>query len=212
LIKKNIPERNVQVKRMREIYSKSWSVIVWLGEAADGSDEAVDLIARIDGLLDKDKPRRAGLNGLKYESSFAFNNDFGDAAWKPLYVLFNRPYWERVWIIQELAVHHNSTMFVCGESMLSRRQIQNAVDFCLKNVVWLRPVLLEELGIPTLDARSDIWPVFYRLDTLLMLRPESDEVWHADRVLSLSRGGSSTDDRDRIYGIGPLPPRDLVKN
>lgn len=36
----DIPERNAQVQRMKDIYKHATSVVVWLGEAADGSDRA----------------------------------------------------------------------------------------------------------------------------------------------------------------------------
>jgi hypothetical protein len=40
----DIPERNSQLQRMQQIYKYATSVVVWLGEAADGSDQAFSTI------------------------------------------------------------------------------------------------------------------------------------------------------------------------
>src|SRR6202034_1027796 len=40
----DIEERNIQVKRMRDIYSQASGAILWLGKAADDSDKAMDMI------------------------------------------------------------------------------------------------------------------------------------------------------------------------
>lgn len=40
----DILERNHQVCLMHEVYSTAYSVLVWLGEASDGSDTAMDLL------------------------------------------------------------------------------------------------------------------------------------------------------------------------
>ena len=47
---KDIPERNSQVALMADIYRRSQRTLVWLGEAADGSGHAMDLLLRIDKL------------------------------------------------------------------------------------------------------------------------------------------------------------------
>ena len=57
---KDIIERAGQVKRMREIYAKAWTPIIWLGEQAEGSDMALDLIIT----LSSDYASRDGINRL----------------------------------------------------------------------------------------------------------------------------------------------------
>jgi hypothetical protein len=43
----NVAEKNHQVKLMESIYTRSFAVIVWLGEAAEESENAIDLMAEI---------------------------------------------------------------------------------------------------------------------------------------------------------------------
>lgn len=41
----NLDEKNHQVKLMKDIYTKAFAVIIWLGDAADDSDNVVDFIS-----------------------------------------------------------------------------------------------------------------------------------------------------------------------
>jgi len=75
----NVAERNHQVGLMNEIFSRCSTVIVWLGPSTSNSIVAVN---HIWGL---------GAGGFEHQ------NDH-DA----LLDLLNRPYWKRMWIIQEI--------------------------------------------------------------------------------------------------------------
>ncbi|KAI0169086.1 heterokaryon incompatibility protein-domain-containing protein [Hypoxylon sp. FL1284] len=44
----NVEEKSWQVNEMSQIYSSAEQVYMWLGRAADGSDEVMDLISRVD--------------------------------------------------------------------------------------------------------------------------------------------------------------------
>jgi hypothetical protein len=46
----NIPERNAQVLRMKEIYEKARKVVVWLGPAGEDSNIAIDIIQELSTL------------------------------------------------------------------------------------------------------------------------------------------------------------------
>jgi len=99
---KSLTERNHQVTLMKSIYVKAFAVIVWLGEAADESDRAIDFIASgarfIFGL-------QGGGNKQLYfdqwEREFAEVDDakemFSDLPWKPFCMFFMRNYWSRLW-------------------------------------------------------------------------------------------------------------------
>jgi hypothetical protein len=40
----SIPERNSEIKRMRDLYRAALNVVIWLGDAADGSDDAINFV------------------------------------------------------------------------------------------------------------------------------------------------------------------------
>jgi hypothetical protein len=81
----DISERNRQVKRMQEIYSKANDVIVWLGNEADGSDKAMKFVNVLSGLWD--------IGRMDYFQSVLYNelNDGSQGIWKALTMLMKRP-------------------------------------------------------------------------------------------------------------------------
>jgi hypothetical protein len=92
----NIQEKNHQVAMMGEIFASAISVIAWLGPAKEGSDLAMDWMA------DKIRLRLNLLRCGKSSSELA-----------AVVALCHRPYWRRVWIIQELFLAR-SYVVCCG--------------------------------------------------------------------------------------------------
>jgi hypothetical protein len=41
--------RGQQVEKMRDIYDTAWTVVTWLGAAADESDKAIELLEHLAG-------------------------------------------------------------------------------------------------------------------------------------------------------------------
>jgi Heterokaryon incompatibility protein (HET) len=80
---KSIRERNHQVKMMKEIYSQAVVVISWLGIEGEGSKDALQYVAR----------ERLRLTTFDPDITF-----------EAIEQLCKRPYWTRLWIIQEIIV------------------------------------------------------------------------------------------------------------
>ncbi|OQN95217.1 hypothetical protein B0A48_18715 [Cryoendolithus antarcticus] len=107
-------EKAHQIRRMHDIYSRAQSTVVWLGPEADGSDMAMKV------------PLRTGSEarelGLLDHTALALNNGFqnrdpefqglrsmiDEIGWlypfKAVRELFERPYWSRLWVLQEYAL------------------------------------------------------------------------------------------------------------
>jgi hypothetical protein len=91
-------ERNQQVALMTRIYKKCSGVQVWLGEEADNSAMAMSL----DNKLDTRTPSRGpGEPRLVYPE---VSTEEKIMHWEALITLFQRPWWERVWIRQEVVI------------------------------------------------------------------------------------------------------------
>ncbi|TPX18042.1 uncharacterized protein E0L32_011861 [Thyridium curvatum] len=122
-------EKGHQVGQMRDIYGEASNTIVWLGTASDGSETTIEELNRTGRML-KESGIRGKLIALARLSSnqnteYAelekeINNDLADlisAAMldipkvidmaNGLRALSLRPYWNRVWIIQEYVVSRN---------------------------------------------------------------------------------------------------------
>ncbi|CAH0040078.1 unnamed protein product [Clonostachys rhizophaga] len=73
-------EKGHQVQSMAKIYARASGVIVWLGKVADQSNEALEAI-------------RAAAEGQSVDS----------ATDKAILTLLNRPWFKRIWVLQEVA-------------------------------------------------------------------------------------------------------------
>jgi hypothetical protein len=113
----NIVERNRQLSRMLEIYQGADCVISWLGEADDASDTALDYLEELSTnvLL-----RKKDNGDWDVENPELFPQRLA-----ALYRLFLRPYFRRVWAIQELAVA-SLPYIICGQKRVTGDALDTA--------------------------------------------------------------------------------------
>jgi len=198
----DVDERSTQVKRMHEIYGRAWSVVIWLGEETHSSDTAVDLIAKVA----KDKEE------YEYEyrrDGSTMESKFGAADWVSLLSLFDWPYWRRVWVVQELALNHNLTTFICGQRIFFRDELERTLQFCFATIASIR-IALSQSTEEVFPSRFDPWPVFTHRHNLITNRTATaDDVDTNFDALNLSQQGEAMDDRDKIYGIHRLLDQEL---
>jgi len=102
----DIHERNHQITLMRDIYEGAQLTIVWLGEAADDSGLAIQLINAWANWY-------KGFDGFLQKFPFAFDEKMWAAANK----FIQRPWWMRVWVYQEFLLS-KEVMFACGSELL----------------------------------------------------------------------------------------------
>ena len=88
-------ERSHQVQLMAQIYSRARCVNIYVGEAADGSTELLRFIA---------DRAQVGTDVAAFDTAAAVN-------------LLCRPYFWRVWILQEIALARDAIL-ICGETTL----------------------------------------------------------------------------------------------
>jgi hypothetical protein len=96
----NVHERNHQVNLMNEIYMNAINMWIWLGIEGEDSDRAMEFI------------QEKGSRGLRSKGVGywpLWTKDEG----KALCELLERPYWRRMWIIQEVA-HAQKIIVGCG--------------------------------------------------------------------------------------------------
>ncbi|KAL7895460.1 heterokaryon incompatibility domain-containing protein [Trichoderma sp. TUCIM 5745] len=97
----NILERNAQVQRMGDIYRQAQVVLVWLGPATPESDVIFNMCQTHAVSTEED-----ALAAISWEE------EIGDA----LDTIYQRSYWTRLWIIQELLLAR-SIVFFCGPKL-----------------------------------------------------------------------------------------------
>ena len=94
----DIKERSLQVMRMGDIFSRAANVSIWLGEAANRSDEAMDFVDQVSHL--------GKLDRLTKDRSLV-------GKWQALAVLMRRSWFSRRWVLQEVAYATKATVH-CG--------------------------------------------------------------------------------------------------
>ncbi|PWY96151.1 HET-domain-containing protein [Aspergillus sclerotioniger CBS 115572] len=90
----DLSEKVEQVQLMAEIYSKASRVIVWLGDAQDNGDQALEEI-------------RLAAAGALTEPALS------KSAEQAILALLQRPWFERIWVLQEVAAARN-ILVRCG--------------------------------------------------------------------------------------------------
>ncbi|KAL2071907.1 hypothetical protein VTL71DRAFT_13142 [Oculimacula yallundae] len=161
-----INERNHQVGLMATIYQKAANVLVWLGSKADGSDEAIEAINS-----------RASLTGRPESSQYG----------APVQTLFQRPYWNRLWILQEVLMGHN-ILVLCGSQICNWKA-------------------LEYLFLPTESDGEDYPAAIIEISTFAssLIEEKASFQGGAERRLSYMLETFAQlhceDVRDRVYGL-----------
>jgi hypothetical protein len=118
----DMAERGQQVKLMRQLYERATRVIADIGENADDSDIGVELAHKILAVKDS-----LALHDFRTESSYAAVGlpPAQDNAWTAFGRLLQRPYFTRIWIIQELVVAPSIQM-ICGNKLFGGTVLYDA--------------------------------------------------------------------------------------
>ncbi|RDL39281.1 uncharacterized protein BP5553_03621 [Venustampulla echinocandica] len=122
----NMLERKSQVQKMREIYGRSTSVLIWLGADDDESASAFTLASTIGEYWLKqgvriDNAESEFRNRSKEELARLLddcNCKFDSSPVEEFRLLLARDWFQRVWILQEAAAPVNSKTIQCGNSTI----------------------------------------------------------------------------------------------
>ncbi|KAF2239752.1 hypothetical protein EV356DRAFT_109915 [Viridothelium virens] len=125
----DLDERSHQVSMMGLIYSKAKGVIAWLGESNKESDLALDSAeywAPFMRHITDSMPDQV-INGIIVEEAEKeVPLAFDPSARQALGNFSTRPYWTRVWIVQELLLARQVDVR-CGERVLNIDQLRDAI-------------------------------------------------------------------------------------
>ncbi|KAK8068324.1 hypothetical protein PG996_007436 [Apiospora saccharicola] len=198
----DMKERESEVKRMRTIYKFAYDVVVWLGKEDEGSRSAIVMLKTMGASV-------AGDSQDSLERSIRQDPGmFGAGSWKALGLLLNRPYWNRVWIMQEPAMGTETTPILCGEDTMTWGELYHGVyEFGRR---------IDDLMFLHIEMESKKAGVDYRglnRQKIIHLRMEQlvqagATFSHHMSVLDLARKSYATDLRDKVYGIlGLVPPQ-----
>ena len=209
-INQNDPiERSHQVSFMRSIYKSAEETLIWLGEDDGTVEKALRLVVKIvkkmthlDQLTASDVPNEdisATAQEISDElrdlsrpgrlvSQYEHLPGYDDGAWKALASLFSRPWFTRVWVIQEVGVSPQATVRI-GEHCMDWAAIGLAAAWLSRNNVAAQTgeqgfrcadnaTLMFRFASPEASARLAVEPL---------------------AILWLMRDYDATDPRDKVF-------------
>ncbi|KAM0259745.1 hypothetical protein ACHAQJ_003181 [Trichoderma viride] len=177
----DVGERNHQVGMMRQIYANAADVYIWLGPESDDSAIAMDYITQ-------KASRELEAKGL------GFRPVWSEREGKALVELCERPYWRRMWILQEVINARHIAVW-CGK----------------KNFEWQ---LLEKLYQKLKILESTSWLAHHAFATGVFQSSAGVIIWqraywrHPDTptpslqtLIEVFHGWQCADLRDKVYAL-----------
>ncbi|KAL8835776.1 MAG: hypothetical protein Q9170_003170 [Blastenia crenularia] len=191
----DVHERDQEVKRMHRIYKEAYAVAVWLGPEADESNKAMRLVRILSQACEIGTDQNLG-DSLRQHPEF-----LGEGSWSALSQLLGRTYWNRLWILQEVALGGNQTAILCGLEAVTWQQLYNAVYlFGTHNIDIMFSLIDREtraVGIPNSGLNRN--RIIHLNDEQKVQDGEAEE--QVMCMLDLGRKSLSVDPRDKVYGL-----------
>lgn len=177
----NVRERNHQVSLMKQIYSMASSVYIWLGPESENSRLAMDFLVN------------EGTKPLKQQVD-DYRSIWGKKEGKAIRDLCERPYWRRMWIIQEI-IHAKRLTVWCGTQR---------IDWPIPDRLYLTLKMIDEENSAT---RHEFVPDVLRSPAFVMVwqraywrHPETPTP-KLQTLIEIFQGWECTDLRDKVYAL-----------
>ncbi|KAM0132205.1 hypothetical protein ACHAPC_002985 [Botrytis cinerea] len=176
----NVHEKIHQIRQMGDTYKKAEKVVVWLGRGTEETDLVMDAMKRL---------QKASLSWHSAEwkdkaSGWVDeNNEHLSNMCEQMRLLLDRPWFRRIWILQEVANARRTMTVHCGSiSIPATIFSQFPALIALNPTVHCQSVL--DI-MPGISRNESWWAQGQKLQTLLIKFRESE----------------ATDDRDKIYAL-----------
>ncbi|KAF2113551.1 heterokaryon incompatibility protein-domain-containing protein [Lophiotrema nucula] len=204
----DLAERARQIKFMRVIYSSAWTVIAWLGPEHQRSSAAIQLIRDLaffqeEGYVDEIEAR------LGADPQFV-----GSRNWLALQELMERPYWHRLWIIQEICMGSTSTWLRCGNILIDWPTFCKGVAVLQEHLWLIKDSCLEQDVITSKVDVASVWrttSLHLVYQDMSMLSRGGNTELSLGRLLDLANSADCTDMRDKVYALAGLMPPSVAK-
>lgn len=212
----DLAERNEQIQYMRQIYARAHRTVVWLGRVSDESNLAImflnqwyqaleywiRIIILLPHLPDRDFRRALQLPG-RNEMLAELLDPRCDQMRRALKMLFERPWWTRMWIYQEFSVS-KSICFHCGPESIEEVSMAKFAGGWLS---FLRG--LEKLGpeVRVINALKDIkvhrymFLVQQRAERFRHLNGIATKPMDLAHLLTWTEHLKATNPLDKLYAI-----------
>ena len=195
----NTQERNRQVNLMRRIYTGASEVIAWLGEEEENTSGAFSLIEEITTATSN-----VALEDIRdtFWTHYSFDimglPQLVSPEWYGLFKLFGRPYFRRIWVVQELVVCKKATVR-CGSSTISWDDLQHVTRLLLA-AGWRGP-FIKDAPQPRMLPRA---PTFAKTISNIRLgfpMSQGERGMSLSLLLCVTRRFLASDPRDKVFAL-----------
>jgi len=195
-------EKETQIPLMSQIYRGATRNIAYLGEAEDAH-----LVPDFVGRLDVATLQR--LDPTYFQETdpldrFPFREEVHN--WRAYQQLLRRPFWSRIWIIQEMILSRSITMLYGGHYTDWDVFARVALSFTTKSAT----TGVSFLSIDDMFGGDRLSCLYGRMNVsfLAITRAAFSEnnMVSLPQILLETRGSAATDSRDRIYALEALDP------
>jgi len=201
-------EKAQQVASMSAIYSQASCVWIWLGEDESGDLQDALALARmvfektIDELGDEGDEMERLKKSRQVWKYTAPGKSYPDT-WAPLVRLYSKPWFSRLWVVQEFVLAREFRFF-CGDLEIPSRLFRSCFDAIAKPA---GPVnLVQSRQFKMLFAKDD-WDPIENMQEMYLLRESPENALLLVGVAYRSNFGCYYA-HDRVYGLLGLLPAD----
>jgi hypothetical protein len=175
---KDLPERAQQVQMMRDIYRSAAQVVVYLGEETEGLGRAMDLFSTLDEKAKEPISNNNTPSLIRHRLPKSH-----EEVWDHLADFFNRPWFSRIWVVQEVACSSDDPIILCGSSILRWSSIARVAKFMVETA---------------LTQATRTWS---RSGNALMIQQYKNYPPFIELLLKTSFNFESTDPRDMVFAL-----------
>jgi hypothetical protein len=195
-INQNDPfEKGEQVRRMYDIFKSADRTVIWLGQASDNSTEALQALEHLGKQLEYTSddyflPAPNASEQDWWQPTYPIPLNL--MAWESIAQLMQRPYFERLWVLQEVQMANSNAIVHCGETEVFWYHVRRAFIRCRFEMP-----ALPEFSSPSQKREQ------YRADFLSRSLSTCD----ASLLFRLATDYKCADSRDKVFAIlGLLHP------
>jgi hypothetical protein len=195
-------EKSSEVLKMADTYRSASGVLVWLGESDEISQQAIQLIIVLAALP---ADVRRAMNPENMQNADAVASSLGDSItpghWKSLELFFNRTWFTRVWIIQEVILAEKVNL-LCGTDTMKWQNLVVVSDYVAFSS-W-------RAYFSTYESRT-FYPASPAILERMKWQMETGLDWSLDIILSKARGYLASEENDCVYALLSLSKDRFVK-
>ncbi|MCJ1246985.1 hypothetical protein MMC30_004196 [Trapelia coarctata] len=184
-------ERNEQVTRMEDIYKFAHRVVVWLGPSSNNSKLAISTLGYLGNQVEYTRDHYHGPSPHCTKSGWYANSTklpYEGETWQALHDLLGRPWFERLWVLQEIQLANRHAIIQCGDDEVLWYSFRRAI-LCIDTG-------LKALSVEMRERFDDVSSIAQsKLDSCL------------PSLLRVAMARNSTEPRDKVYAmLGLMPP------